>query len=244
MASVAEHYDRVLADHYAAMIGDFESAAAVETALFTGIGLGDGSGSAAIDLGCGTGLQSVPLARLGWRVTGIDSSAKLLAELEQRRGDLPIAIIQGELLDTLHVWPSPVAAILCMGDTLTHLPSREAVGALFRRAADLLLRDGTLVLGWRDLSQPLEDCRRFIPVLREPGRIATCVLEFDDPDSVRVTDLIHVREGAGWTQHCSSYRKLRLPESWVEAELRAAGLEIEIARQHRRMNVMLARRRP
>jgi len=242
MASVTEHYERVLADHYSAMIGDFESAAAVEAALFAEIGLGDGRGRTAIDLGCGTGLQSIPLARLGWRVVSVDTSPKLLAELAGRRGGLPVEIVDAELLGALQAWAQPVDAILCMGDTLTHLPSQAAASTLLRRAGELVEGGGALVLGWRDLSQPLEDCARFIPVLREPDRIATCVLEYDGAESVRVTDLIYVRDGAGWAQHCGSYRKLRLTEGWVTRELQAAGFEIESARTHRRMNLMMARR--
>jgi len=42
-----------------------------------------------LDAGCGYGRVSLPLARLGARVLGVDQAAPLLAEAERRRGDVP-----------------------------------------------------------------------------------------------------------------------------------------------------------
>jgi SAM-dependent methyltransferase len=48
--------------------------------------LGLSAGSRVLDAGCGYGRVSLPLARLGARVLGVDQSAPLLAEAERRRG--------------------------------------------------------------------------------------------------------------------------------------------------------------
>jgi SAM-dependent methyltransferase len=61
--------------------GDEEAAA-----LWRVLGLSDGS--RVLDAGCGYGRVSLPLARLGARVLGVDQSAPLLAEAERRRADL------------------------------------------------------------------------------------------------------------------------------------------------------------
>ena len=50
--------------------------------------LGLSLGSRVLDGGCGYGRVSLPLARLGARVLGVDQSAPLLAEAERRRGAL------------------------------------------------------------------------------------------------------------------------------------------------------------
>ncbi len=50
--------------------------------------LGLGEGSRVLDAGCGFGRVSLPLAKLGAHVLGVDQSATLLAEAERRRGDL------------------------------------------------------------------------------------------------------------------------------------------------------------
>jgi tellurite methyltransferase len=45
---------------------------------------GTGPGLLAVDLGCGTGRDALPLLRAGWRVWALDVEAEALAELERR----------------------------------------------------------------------------------------------------------------------------------------------------------------
>ena len=81
------------------------------------------------------------------------------------------------------------------------------------------------MLTWRDLSIELTGTDRFIPVAADVDRVMTCFLEYE-PGTVVVHDLVHVRDGAAWTLHKSSYRKLRLAVSWVVQELAGAGLRV------------------
>ncbi len=50
-----------------------------------------------LDLGSGPGRHALPLAAQGYPVTAVDTSAELLRELEQRRGQLPIEIVQADM---------------------------------------------------------------------------------------------------------------------------------------------------
>jgi len=50
--------------------------------------LGLSAGARVLDAGCGYGRVSLPLARLGARVLGVDQAAPLLTEAERRRGAL------------------------------------------------------------------------------------------------------------------------------------------------------------
>jgi SAM-dependent methyltransferase len=56
----------------------------------------------AIDLGCGTGLDSVRLAQLGWKVTGVDFSALAIrqARARARQSRVDVLWIQRSVLDT------------------------------------------------------------------------------------------------------------------------------------------------
>lgn len=83
-----------------------------------------------------------------------------------------------------------------MGDTLTHLPSKDDVAALLRDVAQSLAPGGQLVLSYRDLTRPLTGTDRFLPVRSTDDRIMTCFLEYADADTVMVHDLIHTRAGA------------------------------------------------
>ena len=55
----------------------------------------------------------------------------------------------------------------------------------------------------------------------------TCVLEFET-DNVVINDLIYVREGASWSLHKSSFRKIRLSVEDVVADLRLLGFKVRV----------------
>ncbi len=178
----------------------------------------------AVDLGCGPGVQSVPLAELGYRVVAIDNCCLLLAELVIAQGSLPIRLIEADLTRVRSCIDESPSLIVCLGDTLTHLPSLEAVASLIRDIGAALKPGGRCLLGFRDyVSRELVGEQRFIPVRSDESRILTCFLEYH-PDHVLVHDLLHERSDTGWTQRVSAYRKLRLDPAWVVDSLSDAGL--------------------
>jgi hypothetical protein len=115
--------------------------------------------------------------------------------------------------------------IVCMTDTLLHLPSSEDVVALFEKVAARLERGGKLVLTYRDLSAELIELDRFIPVRSDPDVVFTCFLEYE-PETVKVHDVVYQLTDGGWCFYKSFYRKLRLTKAWVDAALENAGLTL------------------
>ena len=222
MKSVQAHYRDHLGPVYDWSLGDFEQASARAEAQLLAAGLGQGSGALAIDLGCGSGRQSVPLLRLGYRVLAIDTCSILLDTLKARARGLPLRALEGDLREFRRHVGEPAAAIVCMGDVLIHLESREDVRALLGDAARSLAPDGKLVLAFRDLTALPT---RFVPVRSDDARILTCVLE-EQGQFVVVNDILHERHETGWTMSVSSYRKLRLSPEEVRAEAASAGLEV------------------
>ena len=84
MKSVQAHYRDHLGPVYDWSLGDFEQASARAEAQLLAAGLGQGGGAQAIDLGCGSGRQTLPLLRLGYRVLATDTCPVLLEALKAR----------------------------------------------------------------------------------------------------------------------------------------------------------------
>ncbi len=99
MATVAEHYENLLADRYSWMCGGFDARVRTNLEFFSAKGIDPRRSGIAVDLGAGSGFQSVALAQLGYKVLAADLSRKLLDELEKSRGILPIITIHDDILN-------------------------------------------------------------------------------------------------------------------------------------------------
>jgi 2-polyprenyl-3-methyl-5-hydroxy-6-metoxy-1,4-benzoquinol methylase len=216
VSTAAQHYERHLGPIYVWMAGGAEVALQAGGAEIEALNLPFARGAVVLDLGAGFGMHAIPLARRGARVTAIDSSAELLRTLSELRGDLPVQAVNDDLLNfQSHIAEAP-SAILCMGDTITHLPDFGAVEKLVERASVELPPAGMLVVSFRDYSVSLEGEQRFIPVRSEEARILTCFLEYE-AEAVLVHDILHERNAEGWQTRVSHYRKVRLsPERLVD----------------------------
>ncbi|HEX3760519.1 MAG TPA: methyltransferase domain-containing protein [Kofleriaceae bacterium] len=229
MASAKQHYDDLLGEHYAwsvAGAGDpFERAAA----WLARHDLADFARY--LDLGAGFGAHAVPLARAGKAVTAVDFHAGLLAELhaaapsvETVEADL-IAFIEAAAAAAV---PPRWDAVLCLGDTLTHLADRAAVQRLLAAAARILAPGGVLAVSYRDYSgPPRTGLDRFIPVRHDAHRALICCIDPVDADRVAVTDLVTTATPAGLRTQLGSYLKLRLAPANVAAWATTAGLRLD-----------------
>ena len=178
MATVSEHYDRLLGPVYSWMAGDAVAAMESNRAELQALGLRPLTKGFAVDLGAGPGLHAVPLARLGYTVVAVEGCAALAGELRLRAGALPVRVVEGDLLHFREHCAEPADAILCMGDTLTHLASHEDVERLLTDVAAALSPSGVFVATFRNyFSSHLIDTSRFLLVRSDETRILTCFLE-------------------------------------------------------------------
>jgi 2-polyprenyl-3-methyl-5-hydroxy-6-metoxy-1,4-benzoquinol methylase len=98
--SVQQHYANLLAEHYDGMFGvPFETKVAEQKDLLESVTGIAAPGSFAIDLGCGSGFQSLALSELGFDVLAIDTSERLLGALRGRLGGRRIEVKGGDLLE-------------------------------------------------------------------------------------------------------------------------------------------------
>lgn len=128
------HYDTHLAAFYSWMLGDFDAGKARMRDYFVYQAIQPRATGLAIDLGAGTGLQTLALVELGYRVIAVDFSEDLLAELRERATGLPVSTHQADVLTIEQILAGQQPElIVCMGDTLPHLDSLADVTTLLER---------------------------------------------------------------------------------------------------------------
>lgn len=230
MNSAKDHYDRQLASVYSWMAGTPEAAIKRNHDLYRDcvrqLEIDSTPRGLAVDLGAGSGFQSIPLAELGFSVIAVDFCAALLSELSDRINDLSIRPIHDDILNFFKYIGDQAQVIVCMGDTLTHLESLSSVQSLLLSAKSALATDGKFVLTFRDyISVVPHGTQRFVPVRSDESTIFTCFLEYHE-NFVEVYDLLYRKDGDRWLLAASSYPKLRIDKNWICDQLQKAGLQV------------------
>jgi SAM-dependent methyltransferase len=225
MQTSATHYETHLGPIYSWMLGDTDAALARSAAEIDDLQL-PSQHHLAVDLGAGLGLHALALAQRGFNVMAIDNCQVLLDELRSRSENLPVTALNADLLEFRSLVKGEPQVIVCMGDTLTHLPSMPAVESLLASVALSLPTGGVFATTFRDYAtRTLEGDGRFILVRADADRILTCFLEYAE-HQVTVHDVLNERQNGQWRQTVSSYPKLRLAPEWVASKLIAHGLRV------------------
>ena len=222
--SAQDHYNRFLAGQYAWMAGGFEFNVRKNQDFFAEHGIRPAGTGVAIDLGAGCGFAAIPLAEAGFRVTAVDFCRPLLDDLVRHAPE--IATVEGDILD-FPLWAGrEPELIVCMGDTLTHLPHAGSVLDLLRQCYAELVPGGKLVLSLRDYTMGVKGETVVIPVRRDEERIFLCRLEYGE-ESVGVTDIVYSHQTGIWERSASSYEKIRIKPAFLLRALEHAGFRID-----------------
>ncbi len=241
--SIAEHYELHLAEHYSWLFGGLPGRVAENRALFERLGLHPAGGKKALDVGSGSGFQTLPLAQMGYEVTAVDLSKLLLEELASHAQGLAVTTVHDDILRWIETAPKDFELAVCMGDTLTHLVQFGDVQRLLREVHRVLVPGGRFVLAFRDYTHALQGADRFIPVRGDEHILFSCFLEYEG-DHVRVYDILQQRDGdAGWTMKVSAYRKLRIARGWVEKRAAEVGFEVRSSGDEQGMVMLVLKKK-
>ncbi len=228
MNSIQKHYDSLLAYHYSWIYGGFDIKLAENEEFFSSNEIHPCLSKTAIDLGCGSGFQTLALAKSGFKIYAVDISEKLLDELKIRSKDQDIEVFQEDILEFMQKkYTSKAELITCMGDTLTHIENTEKLSELVKLSHSILETGGKIIFTFRDLTFKLKGTDRIIPVRAEENRIFTCFLEYEN-EYVNVTDVVYTRKESSWDLNKSSYKKLIIPPDLIKSELTNAGFKIDL----------------
>jgi SAM-dependent methyltransferase len=139
-------------------------------------------GSWVLDAACGTGLDLAALVRRGHHVVGADASPAMLQEA-RRRVDADLACCTwAELPDHVR---GPFAAVLCVGNSLPHLPTSAARRGALAAFASLLAPGGLLIVDshdWEAVHAAGSGARDDPQVLRRGGEVGHRRFEWRVPE--------------------------------------------------------------
>ena len=179
------------------------------------------------DCTCGIGTQALPLAALGFRVTGSDLSATAIerarAEARERGIDILLDVADVRALSRVRA-----AAVLSCDNSLPHLLTDDDLAAAVRSVRGCLDAGGLFLASIRDYDALLRDgTAGVMPAVHETGgtrRIAGQAWQWaDDRRTLEINLFVLRQEGDGWTAQVRSttYRALRRAE--LTAALAAGG---------------------
>lgn len=221
-----DHYNIFLAMSYSWMAGDREEQVRRNREFFSSHVPGHCTSRTAVDLGAGSGFQSIALAELGYSVIAVDFCQQLLDELRLHAGTLQVETIHDDILNYSAWVGRHPALIVCMGDTLTHMPSAADAADLIRQCFHELAPGGRLVLAFRDYSCEPDGEVIVIPVQRDMCRIFLCRLDYH-ADTVSVRDILYSRRQGTWTRSEGTYTKIRIAPGTLAGMITGAGFTID-----------------
>ena len=161
-----------------------------------------------LDAACGTGHHAIALAEHGYPVVGADLSG---AMIERARANAAAAGVQVAFtvtgLGELSTLSETFDAVLCLGNSLPHLLTAEAVADALADFAAVLQPGGLLVIQNRNFGRVWAERERFMPPQsHQAGDGEWLFLRFYDFHEETVTfNMIRLhRAGEEWTQDVES----------------------------------------
>jgi len=134
----------------------------------------------ALDVACGTGVYTLPLAKAGVAATGSDLSQSMLDRAAQAASDagLSIPFVQAPMQELSQRVTGPFEAILCMGNSLPHLIGDADLDAAMRAFVALLSPGGVLAIQLLNYTRVLKDRERVVGVDRHEPRVYVRFYDF------------------------------------------------------------------
>ncbi|MCA9696448.1 MAG: class I SAM-dependent methyltransferase, partial [Myxococcales bacterium] len=134
-------YDDVFAEHYLFLYPPSWEETARRDAEFIKLQLGLPEGASILDIGCGEGRHAIELAKLGYRVTGLDNSLALLLSAAQNKElagieDASVEFIHGDMRRLPR--DREYDAVICVGTTLGYFEedqNRQCIEEMHGRLA-------------------------------------------------------------------------------------------------------------
>jgi len=204
---------------------------------FLGRVLGTASSYRLLDLGCGTGEHSRFLATQGFDVVGIDSSPAMITKAREGGTQTGVRFIEGDIGALAELVEPGFGAAICLGNTLPHVQSRDALDRVLQGLRRVLLPGAPFLLQVLNYDRIFATRQRFLPLnFREDTRGEVVFLRLmdlrQDGTVVFTPSTLRYRPDADPPLEVVSSKSVTL-HGWTRSELDAALADNEFAsREH------------
>lgn len=142
--------------------------------VFDMLAKGFSPGAAVLDIACGTGSYSIPLAEAGFKVTAFDLDRVMVGKAKLKAaGFAPLArppsFFVCSMEDMTHLPGGLFGGAFCIGNSLVHLPDAGAVSAFLKNLRTMLVLGGTAIIQIINYDRIIDKNLTGLPALTAPG---------------------------------------------------------------------------
>ncbi len=178
------------------------------------------AGSRILDLCCGAGQLAKLLSEEGYRVTGLDASARML---ELARINAPLSdFVQADARNFRLM--GTFSAVLSTFDSLNHVMSPGQLKAVFRSVRDCLVERGLFAFDLNTLQAYSHEWQGYLEVVEKPGYLYVNQAGFDRKSGRAYTRCILFRhKGQSWERSEARLEQRYHPVEAVKRALEETG---------------------
>lgn len=119
-----------------------------------------------LDMPCGSGRHALGFARLGYRVTGVDSSTDAIARASAAAEGLPVRFVRADM--RAFVADAPFDAAICLGNSTSYFDA-DGSAVFFARLAACVRSGGRLILDSSSCAESLFPLREHREIAFDGG---------------------------------------------------------------------------
>lgn len=201
-------------------------------------------GKRLLDLGCGTGSITIPLAQKGYQITAVDLSAEMLEQARRKSADLPLDIDwQQQDMADLQLYDENDEALffdaaISTFDAFNYLTEPENLQYLLQSLSDCLVDDGLLIFDVQTPYKLREYLGNNIYTLHHPQVEYMWENHFDDEEEICRMDItFFIKQENGLYQRVTETHQERaydldLLQMWLQMYgLQVLGVYAELSEQ-------------
>lgn len=125
-----------------------------------------------LDIACGTGTYSIPLAQIGYNVTAVDLDAKMI-ELTKQKAELhqvKINALEANMLHLTFSLSKKYSTIFCIGNSIAHLNNLDEISQFFNQTYELLEAGGQVIFQIINFDRIIDKQISELPTIQDEGQ--------------------------------------------------------------------------